>query len=263
MLATAGVREIDGSLECDADVWSRSMLMSMKIRSVSPKCYRRVGVQWLEGAALGELQAVLDTPARPKNCDDLIVFLKTKFPSTVNLYTVGAEFRAFKQKNGEAVVDYNNRFKILQLRAPAIRFKYEEVFEYNQALLPPIRKHVREVLAGYCRNGKPITLALAQNAAIDGDNNQRLEKSYFANVLQETPSSAQKKRKGNSSSNTPGGVKRACYNCGQLGHVFGTMEQRVCNAPVTEKTKVYFETHKKGMPTHMAQVSQKPGAKLN
>lgn len=115
MLSKGGVGKSDGTLECDVEVWRKFMMMSLGIRVFSPQCFWCLGSQRLKGSVLGDLQDFLDNPTRPMTWEELIVFLKAKFSSMVNLGMFGAKCRAFKQKDCETILNCNNWCKIPQL----------------------------------------------------------------------------------------------------------------------------------------------------
>lgn len=209
----------------------------------------------VEGAAKEILVKAVKDGNSPLSYAELVAFFMNHFPSTVDIDTIDQEFDSLRQNEGETVVAYWTRHQIVTQKADALGFAYEPVTSFRKRLIEgPVKAHVMNVIATNKLQGTPLELKDVVAVAMERD--QRGDIKHFkrdarretASAMVSTSHHQNRGRKRNHARVESQGAQGSrvalstlgCFNCGQHGHKFGSMDNKLCPFPVSDKTKNYF-----------------------
>lgn len=211
----------------------------MRLRNCDPAVMHSVGYLLLEGTALTELETVLSTTRQPRTWDTLVSFLSEKFPSNLTKASVMARIKTRVQKSNEPAIEYYDAFMKIKMDATAVELQWEPLEVFVAGLQPSLRKFVGAEADRATADKTTLSFEKIDLLAITKDNRYQSErKQESVNSVDSKSKKKDNKRKATNKD------ERTCYNCGEKGHIFGTLEKKLCSAEVSEKTLAYFKKAK-------------------
>lgn len=252
-LERSKLAKFDGTKVHDVSIYYAKFATEMRIRCAHPDIWHRVAFLWLSGTAMSALQSALSSNEEPQTFAAFVLFMKSRFPSTVSAATVDEEGDTLRQGAGESVSTFWSRFQAWMIKADTVKLSYQPDLMFVKKLRNnDLHSHIRSETARYSLAGQALTLDEIAHLAMEWDNRPNRSRDTVSQVSDSTiprQDNRNRSRKRQASSfqhrqtstaPRPRQQNDGCYNCGQVGHIFGNIDNPTCPQAVSEATKAYF-----------------------